>query len=106
MSWWKTAKPGDFVVALEDINPNLAGVDPIYEGRVYEIKDVFVATDEYNIPGAVALRFAGHNNGRPSGRNGGWDVRYFRPVKPLSTSLTDCLSAPVSPWGSPTKERV
>lgn len=107
MGWWKTAKPGDFVVCVEGYDTPCKGATPVVKGCVYQIREIFVVGEDFKEAGEVAVRLAGHNNGTSnSGAEGAWRPKLFRPVKPLHTSLTDCLRAPVSPWGQPTKERV
>lgn len=112
MGWWKTAKPGDFVVAVRTTKP-IHGTDwlvsppvGLVAGKVYEIADIFYAGEGWSYQ-SVAIRVAGQSNGLyADGNEGAWDVTIFRPVKPLHTSLTDCLNAPVFPWGVRKDEHV
>lgn len=106
MGWWKTADKGDLIVCVVELPYPHDGSDPVLKGGVYRIREMYVVPDGYMDEGEVGVRLAGHNNGMtPFGDESGWSVKHFRPVKPLHTSLTDCLNAPVHPWGVPTKER-
>lgn len=99
MGWWKTAKPGDFVVCVKSVPSPRDGKSPLVKGVVYEIKNTFVAPLNDPCAGEVGLRLKGMNNGWRRGMECGWGYDYFRPVKPLHTTLIDYLRAP-------TKERV
>lgn len=104
MGWWETAKPGDFVVCVAGVPTPSNNAAPIIAGTVYAIKSFFVVPEGDPRAGYVIARLAGHNNGYLNGIECGWGVKHFRPVKPLHTSIVDCLSAPASPWGVPTRE--
>lgn len=107
MSWWKTAKPGDFVVAVISTGKMTNRAASLVKGKVYAIKEIFVAPPDDPRAGVVAISLMDHNNGVGRTRKeAGYPVSFFRPVKPLSASLIDCLSAPVSPRGISTEERV
>jgi hypothetical protein len=94
MGWWKTAKPGDFVVSVTtSINPP-DGADSIFRGHVYEIREVFVAGHEFRETGEIGVRLCGMNNGHGQGHEAGWHVSCFRPVQSLPSSITSSLTAP------------
>lgn len=104
MGWWKTADKGDLIVAVQDAN----GVCPVRnvplslkKGDVHRVIGI---TEDHK--GVLLVAIEGHSQLTIHGRHTGWPVEFFRPVKPLHTSLTDCLHAPTSPWGVPTQERV
>ena len=91
MSWWKTAKPGDRVVCVDDswgqgISPYKKC--PLIMGRVYEIASIIMSdgvgpSGDGVLPSAVVVGLP--NPYFRSGEELGFDVARFRPVQTKST---------------------
>lgn len=101
MGWWKTAKPGDFVVCIQSshgceateclVSPPW----PIVAGKVYEVAECFDTDSTWPLQGIPVVRLLGHNNGLYVGNlEGAWMVEAFRPVKPSRVAFVKSLLAP------------
>jgi hypothetical protein len=96
MAWWKTAKPGDPVVCVDDIWED--GLSPLRMGRIYIVQDVLF------IEGCLIYHGVGWNGPEvlisgvrnPYDDNAGFAPPRFRPAKTkdLPESIKNSLKVP------------
>lgn len=99
MDWLKKAKKGDFVVCLVSMQ-SLDG-HQLFKGHVYTIRGFseIAPTEDmasFNITIPISLLLKEHKSYRISPTNGqeeGPPAQWFKPVKPLSSEITDLLTA-------------
>lgn len=95
MAWWKTAEVGDLISSVQDFDTGEYGNQNLQRGKVYTVREIFPNSSDANDI-LVRLQEIVLKPNRYTGREVGFPVRFFRPLRTtdLPASIRECLKTP------------